>query len=76
MFYKEGWTDGNKGWKVSHKYLEDDRYPLCTNTSGRYRLQTDQMRASVPKNACKNCLRIDKARLSSRQRRGKKKKGV
>jgi hypothetical protein len=67
-YLKEGWTDGDGLWSRSHKFLRDRRHPICDkNITMLPRFFSDPIKVRPPKNACRNCLRIEAAR---------KKKGV
>lgn len=64
---RAGWTDSNKQWKRAHKFNQDNYHPLC-GPGGLYepvpeicRFRDEAVSYKPPKNACGNCLRIDKA---------------
>ena len=65
--YKAGWTDCRKIYGRAHKFEKGEVDPLCQKWGDVSRYRSDPVSTRAPKNACKNCLRIEAAQ--------KKKKG-
>ena len=62
MLFKAGWTDCNGEYRQAHKFKATEELPICDGSDrNTYRLYCDSVSTRPPKNACKNCLRIDKA---------------